>query len=380
MTEPVTIGVNLTWAPPRRGRRVGGVHRPAPGGRGPAPARGDDPPALRPAGPGRGPSRAPPAPPLRRGPDRPRGPGRSGGRRGDLAGQAEPFGRRRPPCRGDGPGRLERAGRGDRVRPATPGAPGELRPGQAAVAGRRPAAGGRRRPIGRVPQPPHGGPAPGPARGPGGRAAGRALWPPARRPEWRRRPGARRSIRPASVATCSTRRSPTPTSATSTSSTCCIDSVPSSATSARSSPAGRAPSCGACWPRPDAWGWRAGSTCSVGSRAASSTPCTDRRRPWSTPRPTRASGCRRSKRWPSVARPWSATPGPCRRSSARPGLVCPVGDVDALVAAVSGILGNPTCADELRRRGRARAADFDVEKAAARLVDVYREMAVASRR
>lgn len=56
------------------------------------------------------------------------------------------------------------------------------------------------------------------------------------------------------------------------------------------------------------------------------------------------------------------------------GLVFPVGDLAAMADAVVRVLDDPALADELRRRGRERAPEFDVDIAAARLVDVYREM------
>jgi len=61
------------------------------------------------------------------------------------------------------------------------------------------------------------------------------------------------------------------------------------------------------------------------------------------------------------------------------GLVFPVGDVDAMAGKVARVLDTPDLADELRRRGRARAADFDVDIAAKRLADVYRELVDAGR-
>ncbi len=56
------------------------------------------------------------------------------------------------------------------------------------------------------------------------------------------------------------------------------------------------------------------------------------------------------------------------------GLVFPVGDLTAMAAAVGRVLDDRDLADDLRRRGRERAPEFDVEIAAARLVEVYREM------
>jgi alpha-1,3-rhamnosyl/mannosyltransferase len=56
------------------------------------------------------------------------------------------------------------------------------------------------------------------------------------------------------------------------------------------------------------------------------------------------------------------------------GLVVPVGDVAGLSAAVTRVLDEPGLADELGRRGRRRAARFDVAIAAATLADVYREL------
>jgi len=56
------------------------------------------------------------------------------------------------------------------------------------------------------------------------------------------------------------------------------------------------------------------------------------------------------------------------------GLVFPVGDLGAMADAVGRVLDDGNLADDLRRRGRDRAPEFDVEIAAARLVDVYREM------
>lgn len=56
------------------------------------------------------------------------------------------------------------------------------------------------------------------------------------------------------------------------------------------------------------------------------------------------------------------------------GLVFPVGDIGAMADAVGRVLDDQDLAEDLRRRGRERAPEFDVEIAAARLVDVYREM------
>jgi glycosyltransferase involved in cell wall biosynthesis len=56
------------------------------------------------------------------------------------------------------------------------------------------------------------------------------------------------------------------------------------------------------------------------------------------------------------------------------GLIFPVGDVEAMAEAVGLVLDDPDYADGLRRLGRLRAAEFDVEIAAARLAEVYREM------
>lgn len=56
------------------------------------------------------------------------------------------------------------------------------------------------------------------------------------------------------------------------------------------------------------------------------------------------------------------------------GLIFPVGDVEAMAEAVGLVLDDPDYADGLRRLGRLRAVEFEVEIAAARLADVYREM------
>ena len=56
------------------------------------------------------------------------------------------------------------------------------------------------------------------------------------------------------------------------------------------------------------------------------------------------------------------------------GLVFPVGDLRAMAEAVGRVLDDPSLAEELRRRGRERAAEFDVDMAADRLIDVYREL------
>jgi glycosyltransferase involved in cell wall biosynthesis len=72
--------------------------------------------------------------------------------------------------------------------------------------------------------------------------------------------------------------------------------------------------------------------------------------------------------------------GPLPEVVGEAGDVCPVGDVDALAAAVTRVVGDPSRSDRLRRLGRQRAADFDVQIAAGRLVDVYREVADTSGR
>lgn len=56
------------------------------------------------------------------------------------------------------------------------------------------------------------------------------------------------------------------------------------------------------------------------------------------------------------------------------GLIFPVGDLDALTAAVTRVLDEPELASELRRQGRVRAREFDVAIAAERLGDVYGEL------
>ena len=57
------------------------------------------------------------------------------------------------------------------------------------------------------------------------------------------------------------------------------------------------------------------------------------------------------------------------------GMVYPVGDVAALTAAVTKVLSDRSLADDFRRRGRARARSFDACIAAARLAEVYGEIA-----
>ncbi len=61
------------------------------------------------------------------------------------------------------------------------------------------------------------------------------------------------------------------------------------------------------------------------------------------------------------------------------GLVVPVGDVTALAEATRSVLVDRRLADELRAKGRARARCFDVGIAAARLADVYGELASTRR-
>ncbi len=55
------------------------------------------------------------------------------------------------------------------------------------------------------------------------------------------------------------------------------------------------------------------------------------------------------------------------------GLVHPVGDVGAMTQLVTKVLDQPDVAGALRQRGQARAKDFDLDIAAQRLADVYRE-------
>ncbi len=64
---------------------------------------------------------------------------------------------------------------------------------------------------------------------------------------------------------------------------------------------------------------------------------------------------------------------------AQAGLTVAVGDIDGLAGAVARVLTDRDLADELRGRGRRRAADFDVEVAADRLIEVYRELAAPHR-
>lgn len=56
------------------------------------------------------------------------------------------------------------------------------------------------------------------------------------------------------------------------------------------------------------------------------------------------------------------------------GLVVPVGNVDALTAAVSKVLDDTALANELSRRGPIRAQKFSVATSASALLDVYREV------
>lgn len=56
------------------------------------------------------------------------------------------------------------------------------------------------------------------------------------------------------------------------------------------------------------------------------------------------------------------------------GVIVPVGDIGGLVRAVSRLADDPAAADELRRRGRLRAADFDIGIAARGLAEVYGEL------
>lgn len=62
------------------------------------------------------------------------------------------------------------------------------------------------------------------------------------------------------------------------------------------------------------------------------------------------------------------------------GVVVPVGDVGALSAAIAKVATDQGFAEDLRRRGRERAATFDVGIAAARLAEVYRESVGVGRR
>lgn len=61
------------------------------------------------------------------------------------------------------------------------------------------------------------------------------------------------------------------------------------------------------------------------------------------------------------------------------GVVVPVGDVGAIARSVEKLMADQTLADEFRRRGVARAADFDLGIAAAQLADVYGELAESRR-
>jgi glycosyltransferase involved in cell wall biosynthesis len=55
-------------------------------------------------------------------------------------------------------------------------------------------------------------------------------------------------------------------------------------------------------------------------------------------------------------------------------VLVPVGDVEALAAAIEGILGDPGGAQRLRELGRARAAGYGWERSAAAVGAVYREV------
>ena len=131
-------------------------------------------------------------------------------------------------------------------------------------------------------------------------------------------------------------------------------------------------SCGSCSraaatraPSPTAS--RRSGTC----RWTSSCRCTSAPRRSSSRRSTRASACRRSRRWPAAARSPARSPRRCRRSAAtQPGTSRP-DDPEEIAAAVEDVLADPAT---WAARGLEHAAGFTWERSAAAHEDVYREL------
>jgi alpha-1,3-rhamnosyl/mannosyltransferase len=71
--------------------------------------------------------------------------------------------------------------------------------------------------------------------------------------------------------------------------------------------------------------------------------------------------------------------GPLPEVAGMAGIVCPVGDVEALAGAVARVVDDDGFRRERCRLAVERGREFDVENAAARLVDVYREVADTAR-
>ena len=98
---------------------------------------------------------------------------------------------------------------------------------------------------------------------------------------------------------------------------------------------------------------------------SASSSCTPRPSWPSCPASTRASRCRRSRRWPPAPASSPPTAAPCPRSpaaTARPCCQCPAGDADALAAAIRRGLDDADAARP-RRRGRPPAGGRAVELA-----------------
>ena len=118
---------------------------------------------------------------------------------------------------------------------------------------------------------------------------------------------------------------------------------------------------------------RRGPPLGVGRRAHA--PCTAPPRRSRGSRPTRGSGCRRSRRWPPAC-PSSPTTRRWRaRSTTPPPRLVPVGHVDAVTAALLAFATDPRRRDAHREAGRRQVARFDWTRTAQATLAALREAA-----
>ncbi len=103
--------------------------------------------------------------------------------------------------------------------------------------------------------------------------------------------------------------------------------------------------------------------CGRSASATTRTPCSRPRTCWCSPPSARASRCRCSRRWRTAARWWSRTGPATRTPRATAGLVVPVGDVDALAAAMSRLAGDRAERARLGALGRRRVLTRVLDRA-----------------